>query len=346
MPAPTPINIRYGDPRGMGQAAAAAGTGAFNLSQNRINAEAYERRRASDQDMIARILAAKAEERARNNELAFRYDALNAQAAMPPQMASGTALQSAARSGAQKTATMTTAAGQATMPLLVPVPGSRPEGTMEMQGRGGNAGERYFKEGGSIRKEISDPSTGRVFLDQEAGRINPSSAIPGNLPASTQQRLSAVAAMQGSIPTDDFNRLWVAAQSEGYTTAQLMDDIVAAKAKVGKSPIEQSTIDAAGRSEFQMKAIETLPPDTRIASMRDFLHMADEDLYDDAAIQRAWNARRARNNAVMGQPIVQNSGGRSPTGGNPVPVTSPEEALSLPSGTYIQLPDGTTGRVP
>lgn len=348
MPAPVPIDIRYGSMMDLGGLAAASGAAAYDLEERRLRDSRMEQRRAQDLNILTRLVEIRAEDQWRQNSLsasrsgsrmlqdAAGYGGSSVQTIRPDME------QVARRAAAQAVGTITGRGAAGTRPLdLVPAEGpiTPPPKEPSYIQSGGVRTENYR---GSIIQSRDDAS--RDVMRAEADRLR--ALEPEMVTRDVRTQMDYLRSLQGQIPDDQWNALWVAARSGQVDLSQLIDD--ARQAIPDERTPRQTTLDrnmesrAAEAAELEM--ISSLSPQDQARYARQRFGMQDPDIFGDEDALEQLESRR-RQLAAIARP-VQNSSGATPTGGNVVSVTSPEEALRLPSGTYFRRPDGTVMRRP
>lgn len=354
MPAPTPINIRYGSALDLGQLASAAGAASYGLSERNRQAEQqrqqYEmwlQQRAQDMQFLTGEMNRRSAETMQRNSLMA-----NGGASQEPTLveAAGYAPR---RAAAQSAGAMGSARGRAASPVSLQAEQAAAGGGEMTLVENQPGGSGYFTEGGrTYRVGPREADQAGPNPTPRPGQVQDVTGTGGFMQGSRQiptgqggTQLEYLKAMQGQIPDDDWNALWVAAQSGQLKMDQLVDDVRAAKAKTsGRMTAGQRTNENLGVESQQLQQVAQLGRADQVAYARRKYGMQDPDIYSDDDALNALQSR-VRQVAAFTQPVT-NSSGQSPTGGNPIRVNSPEEARRLPSGTLIQDPQGNIRRVP
>lgn len=353
MPAPVPITIRYGqDPALMGGLSAAAGQAAYDRLIQQQNYDNWLRRRAMDNEFQIAALD-------RSTKLGVAR--INAEAGGSPSLMSSA---SHNRALAQQTGSLTASAGKQKTPLELQIEAEQLRGSKLRNDRTASRGQPgqtvpLETPGRNPSMSMTDRSTGReystnanneIVTTSDGGKIVP---IKGTgVTGQPQERVSPqvkaqvdyLDAIKDSVPHQSWQAMRIAAMSGGLKMDQLIDNV---RAMRDKTPSDRWMKEAS-----ELARVANIPPDQQAAYARQKLHL-DEFLYpsdaegNKGALERlSEHAKLVQAITSQGNPPVQNSGGRTPSGGNPVEVASPEEAHNLPSGTWIKLPDGSLGRVP
>lgn len=347
MPAPVPIVIRYGqDPNLIGGLASAAGSAQYSQMRARQDYEDWLRRRAMDNELLTTVL----NNRSRENVASMQLEQPSSRSM---QDASGYA-----RQLAQRTGSLTSSTGQAKSQVDLAI---EEEKLKQLQAK--NA-PQTIDSGAELHPSMSmTTDTGDHYFTDSAGRIltnpgpdqvaeAPTKGVytrPGQrqIPSAAAAQVAYLDRIKDTLDPAQASALYAAAKSGQLKMDQLIDD---ARLAVPKSPVDRvgnadalaSAKDA--REASLLKQIASLPPEQRVAVAKQHFNTP---FADDSEVEQMLAGRLAIASQQSAQPrAVQNSGGRTPTGGNPIPVRSPDEARRLPSGTVILLPDGSLGRVP
>lgn len=341
MPAPTPIVFRYGDPRDIANIGLAAGNAESARYHEQQQYQQYMQQQQLDAAFLRQIASQSAEDQWRRNEIQARPDSANAlqSAAGYPDTGVETfrgddpALME--KLLAQKAGKTSTKGLAATPVSLVPSEGST-----------GSSGGGASIEGGGRKTEIYNglmmqTQNGNTQLQNWGGRGPQADMVtPG-----VRAQLDYLRDMEGQIPPDRMNALMTAARSGGLKMDQLVDDArQAVPTSSNRLSAEARGVDNHIAELSELKALGGLPPADQAQYARRKYNMQDPDIYSDQDAIGALQSRARQLNA-MTQP-VSNSSGRTLTGGNPVPVSSPDEARRLPPGTYFKTPDGRVMKVP
>jgi len=348
MPAPTPINIRYGSALDLGQLASAAGAASYGLSernrqteQARQQYEMWLQQRAQDMQFMTGEMNRRSAETMQRNALmagggASQEPTLVEAAGYAPR-----------RAAAQSAGAMGSARGRAASPISLQAEEAAAGGGEMSLVENQPGGSGYFSHEGRIYR-VGPKDEGQTELRPGQVQEVQGTGVRGSrdiIPPGGGSQLDYLRAMQGQIPDDDWNALWVAAQSGQLKMDQLVDDVRAAKAKTsGRMTAGQRTSENLGVESQQLQQVAQLGRADQVAYARRKYGMQDPDIYSDDDALNALQSR-VRQVAAFTQPIT-NSSGQSPTGGNPIRVNSPEEARRLPSGTLIRDPQGNIRRVP
>jgi hypothetical protein len=355
MPAPTPIQIRYGQ-AGIAPLAAAVGSS--------VGGVVAARRQDDDQRFHQQLVLANMARNAPTSPFAL-------------QQAAGYNPRYAAQRGGSVTSTE----GRMRSPLQI----ARDEAALEGQQlrneklRGGMAGGSLVPADGPLgggggvgggatlighgaqagQEWAFDPQTGTV---QESLRGRNGEAYPVGGPQGgrgvfnrdeqeemvtpdVRAQLDYLRTIEGQIPEENRQGLMIAARAGTLKMDQLIDN---ARQFLPRNSTRMTATDrAADRLQAEAQELAQIlqmdGKDQAYYARRRF-NMQDPDIYTDEDAIQALQSRGRQVTALL-KP-VQNSGGATPTGGNPVKVNTPEEARALPSGTYIQTPDGRIMRVP
>ena len=351
MPAPVPITIRYGgDPLLYGGLASAAGQAQYGQLQAQREYERWIRQRALDNDFQIAAM---------NNRTQRDIAMMGANRPSP------TAMQEAGgygRRAAQASGTVTSAAGRQRTPMELALQQEQLEGAdLRNQALAEKMRQpRMVPEEGAVsgrrRSTMTLARDGQYSIDDE-GRVisdNAEEVVRGRgvsagrssgVTEDIRAQLDYMRATKSRLDPDEFNALYLAAKSGQVKMPQLIDDVRAAEGRAtGRLTAAERAQDRFGAEAEELNTAVTLPQADQVAYARRKFNMQDPDLYGDDDALNALQSRVRQVTAFL-KP-VQNSGGRTPTGGNPVPVRSPEEARQLPSGTIVQTPDGRILRVP
>lgn len=360
--APRPIQIRYGDPSELGGLAAASGSAQYNLGERRYTDQRnmqryqmdyndYQNRLSADTSFLNSEAQRQAEDTWRRNELDFRYNALNSgtSTANMLQEAGGyggvRSFSNPARQVAQSAGTMSSGAGRAARPLnLVPAEGSirQDEGpSMRMITEDGTEYGQY--RGGTPYTMASDISPeGREATHEAIRGIE--SGLPEMVTPGVRSQLDAVRALQGTMPSDQWNSLWAAAKSGQLDMNQVMTQGRQMMPSSGGGRRTAWTRDVEEfTSEYnELGVVQGFAPDQQLAYARRKLNLPPKNSfgegYDDEEVMQRLQAYTQEMTAFS-RPVTNSSGG-TPTGGNTVPITSDTEYRALPSGTWYAGPDG------
>lgn len=353
MPAPVPVVIQHGDPTSLGQLAGAAGGSEFAYND-------MIRRMAMDREFLNQEANRRAEDTWRQNDLAFKYKQL---ATEEDRRRGATELQDAYhtrnldleqrgqdlnyksaqdRIAAQKAASVTSAAGRAKTPVqLVPEEGSlTPDaGNVSASIRSSDGSSLERTRGG----DVTQYGAGGSLIPMPA--ISGQTATPKMVTPNVRSQLDYLRSFDGHIDPDVMNSMMVAARSGNLKMDQLVDDVRQATTEhSGRMSAEVRNLDRYKAEAGEIQAIGSLQPNDQVAYARRKFNMQDPDIYADEDAIKALKSRQNQLQAIL-KPVT-NSSGSTPTGGNIVSVQTPDQARSLPSGTYFKTPDGRIKRVP
>jgi len=364
MPAPTPIQIRYDNPAMLARLAAAAGSASYDQnnryrqedradSNYRMEYQGYLQRLAGDRAMVNADLDRRTQANRLNSENAFRSDVFAREGEAQNR---AFALQGVAQAQAQARQQVearrmgsATIPGRSAMPVsLVPADDTaRPSSaTATINGvdiRRNPQTEEFERLGfnpdaNAPQWQVGEPKGGFVRAGSPDQTISPE----------TKSQRDYLTQLQGQIPTEQWNSLWVAANSGGLSMDQLMDNVRQVTPKVGSS---RSTASNRAFEKYAadldvMRSLTGLSPSDQLAYGRRRFGMQDNVIFSDQDVQGVMESYVRE--AVAATTPVTNSGGRTPTGGNPVDVggMSPDQVrATYPSGTWI-IQNGETMRVP
>lgn len=354
MPAPVPINIRYGNPQDIANLGLSAGSAAFSTTERRRAEDAARAdaalRMQLDAQLVQSDLNNRAEGLRQNNEINFRTNQAdqNRDDAMAMQSAAGygdqlnsQAMEEITRRNAAKSiGNLTSTPGKATQPVqLVPAEGDvNAQNGQQMlveHNPDGSTGDTYMSTpDGRVMKvsgsDISFPSGG-----VRAGQTAPGSMVTPQV----RDQMDYVKALQGKIPGDQWNAMWIAAKSGQLKMDQLIDDSRQAIPKppnAGRMDALERNQDRQAAEAAELDQVSRLSSKDQALYARRKFNMQDPDIYSDQDALDALQSR-SRQLAAIVQPMT-NSNGKSITGGNFVAggkQLSPDEARLLPPGTWF-----------
>lgn len=374
MPAPTPIDIRYGSPTDLGRLAAATGTAGYRLESQQRDQDMWLQRANMDNQFLMSEANRRSEEATQDALMHFRYgeaarDQSNTDRAFGLQsavaedrssrgyanMGSREEIAAAERAAAEQRLQQTLAArrsgsarsGRAASDLsLVPATGDIPsqsaeEPTAQIISRdGGTSIERYRGRNISYNDDASrNLSRGAVDSEQPADMV----------PRYVRQQLDYIESLKGSLPEDRLNALRIAARSGELKMDQLNDD---ARGYMPRNPSVARDLASkeAEKMGLQIKQIDAMLTDPNVSDAvrasyaRQSLHLDPLLNRNDAkAIMELKNHRAALGSRLAATKPMTNSSGRTPTGGNVTTIDSQEEFDSLPSGAYYR--DAQSGQL-
>lgn len=319
MPAPVPITIRYDQAGQLGGLASAAGQSQYQYND-------WQQRRARDAAFTEGVL----NRRQQMNLARLHSDTELQKAAMALQHAGGY------RQRAQAAGTVTSTTGRAQTPLQI----AKDEEAL----KGARLRNEALSSKNAPEKRVPLPGMDGTSVNEYPGRqgVFPSTRQE-TVPQSVADQIKYLQAIKGTMDPSEWNAAYVAAKSGQLKMDQLIDDT--------RQMNQPGHMNASGRAQDkftaeneELSAVANLPPTDQAQYARRRFGMQDPDIYSDADAIKALQSRQRQVEAFR-KPVV-NSSGRTPTGGNPIKVNTPQEAMSLPSGTYFVTPDGRMKRVP
>lgn len=366
MPAPTPIDIRYGSPTALGGLAAATGTAGYRLeSQQRdqdmwlqranmdnqfLMAEAQRRADNENQDALLHFRYGESARDQSNTDRAFALQSAVAEDRSTRGYASMDSREAIAEANRQAVAARRAGSASSGKPAadlsLVPATGDinpRVDPTAQIISQdGGRSIERY--RGQNIA--YTDPNS-RDLLRSEVDANPPATA--DMVTRDVRGQLDYIESLKGRVPEDTLNSMRVAARSGKLKMDQLIDDARMAAPKDPRLTRDLASKEAEKMS-LQASQIDAMLNDPNISDQvrasyaRQALHL-DPLLYrnEARAIQELKNHRQALGVRLSATKPVTNSSGKSLTGGNVVTIDSQEEFDGLPSGTYYR--DAQSGQL-
>lgn len=380
MPAPTPIDIRYGDPTMLGQLAGAAGTAGYRLDSLHRDQDNWMQRAQMDNQFLIAEANRRSEESQNDALMRYRYgeaarDQSNTDRAFGLQsavagdrsargyasMETKASIAEQARIAAEQRLKESLAArrngsaksGRSSADLsLVPASGDIPlqgaeEPTSQIisHGDGPNV-ERYRGENISYYGGPMSQADARGEVDS---RIRPHSDM---VPRYVRSQLDYLETLKGQIPEDRLNALRIAARSGELKMDQLNDD-----ARQMFPHQTSATRDLATKNAEKMgltaKTIDevlasNLPEGVKADYGRKVMNINPifDETPDAEILSKMAGYRKSLDVQIGATKPVMNSSGRTPTGGNVMNIQGDAEYRSLPSGAYYSGPDGVTRRKP
>lgn len=379
MPAPVPIDIRYANPVDIARLAAASGQAGFNMDRFTAARQDYAQRAALDNAFLMNEFNRRSSEQQAANELSFRYSQSrqaqsNADRAFDLQRAiaedrsgrgwanigSREDIAAANRDAALERTLAARRGGSATrgrsaqdmtlVPETGPVEAPAEEATASISPssiygppEAGRTVERY-------RGQTIQYGGDKSQAEARAG-VSPKA---GMVPRYVRGQLDMIDA--SDLPEDRKNMLRIAARGGQLKDDQLVDDIRGAA--IRSSTARDLATKKAEQMQYDIGEISTvlddprLPDDVKAMYGRKKLGIStlDEAMneYTDADIlQKLRNQRQILQTNLASVKPITNSSGKTPTGGNPITITTQQEWNQLPSGTYyIDSQSGRLGRKP
>jgi hypothetical protein len=385
MPAPTPIDIRYGDPTSLGMLAGAAGTAGFNMDRFLLAHQDWQNRAAMDNQFLTGEANRRVEDTWRQNDLAYRYSELGQKQAASDRafglqeavandrssrgwgnIRSDEQIAEENRKAQEQRLRETLEARRNGSPgsggrsvedlRLVPATGdipTTPERVSTITPSGDADAPSVERYKGQTIQYTDDASRDlmRQKADQEAA------ARPEMVTRSVRSQLDYIDTLD--LPEDKKNSLRVSVRNGGLKMDQLVDNA----RQAFKDPKVQR--DLATRQAEQM-TLEKQKIDALLASpnfttkelagaARQMLHITDplDPASRDttagylAVLQRLRVKRNLLESNISAVKPVVNSNGRSLTGGNVTTINSQAEYDALPSGAkYIDAMNGQSEQKP
>lgn len=383
MPAPATIDIRYADPTTLASLAAAAGKAGFNMDRFQMARQDWQDRAQMDNQFLMNDANRRSAESSAANALAFRYADMNRssadsdrafglQQAIAADKSSrgwgnmGTREDIAAQNrAAQEQQLQETLAarrngsarsGKPTQDMtLVPESGDTNvpyESTSSITPSGANGPP---EPGRSVERYRGRTLEYGDAGSRDAARQAADSAAtsqPQMVPRYVRSQLDAIEA--SGLPEDKKNLYRIAARDGTLKMDQLLDDMRGSTPHV--STARDLATKQAEKMNFDLNQIDNilnsrdLPDEVKAdyARKKMGINPMFDDTPDAEILQKLQNYRQIiHTNIGAATKPVMNSGGRTPTGGNPVSINTQQDFNALPPGSwYTDAQTGHVGRKP